>query len=100
MPNTLDPKPGWKTTEFYVAILVGIVPVLIPILQQTGQVPADVDPNQAAQDVSTAASTIGTSIAAIVAAVVGLGYIFGRSSVKKNATEAQVKAQQSNAING
>lgn len=64
-----EPKPGYKTTEFYFVLAALVVGMLI------------------ASGAVAEASTWGKAIAFVASALTAMGYTFVRGSVKKNPPE-------------
>lgn len=70
MTNGTKIKPGWKTTEFWIALVTNIVAV--------GVLTGRIAPEMAAETTNAA----GQIAAGIIAAISNAVYIFGRYKVK------------------
>lgn len=71
MPERLETKPGWQTTEFWVALIIQLLGVLVAL--------GIIDPEQQTA-VADAVTKIG---GAVMAGAASFGYSLGRGNAKR-----------------
>jgi multidrug resistance efflux pump len=75
--EVVDMKPGYKTTEFWITVIVNLAAAVVAILAARGLIAADESSLWIAL-----AQAVAVAVAPIVAGIVTKSYVDGRSALK------------------
>jgi len=81
-------KPGIKTTEFWIAMIVGSVGPLLALLKVFGVVDQSVDSQEVQDGVSMLGEQIVIMVAMLTSLGVSLGYTASRKAIKTETAKA------------